>query len=77
MVGEYYVLRSIINHTIPKLIGWSDPLDYSIHQAMNRSAYNGNHNNTNNNNNNSPHNYQQGGGAGGAGGPGGFGDVPF
>jgi hypothetical protein len=64
MVGEYYVLRSIIDHTIPKLIGWSDSLDYSIQEAMNRGA--------NNNNNNNPHNYRQGGG-----GQGGFGGVPF
>jgi len=34
MVGEYNVLRSIIEYSIPKLVGWSTMLDANIEQAV-------------------------------------------
>ena len=38
MVGEYQVLRSIIEYSIPKLIGWSTMFDRNIEQAIAKSV---------------------------------------
>jgi hypothetical protein len=60
MVGEYQVLRSIIEYSLPKLVGWSTMFDRNVEQAVNKSVqghqrgYGGG----------SPHNYQGGGGGG-------------
>ncbi len=57
MVGEYKVLRTIIEYSIPKLVGWSTMFDRNVEQAASRSVgnqqggYSGG----------SPHNYQGGG----------------
>jgi hypothetical protein len=70
MVGEYRVLRSIMEYSIPKLIGWSTMFDRNIEQAItksiNMSTQQGGGGSNNNNNNrgggggyggSSPHNY--------------------
>jgi hypothetical protein len=73
MVGEYRVLRSIIEYSIPKLIGWSTMFDKNIEQSITKSINTqqgggGGGGSSNNNNNNrgvggggfggsSPHNY--------------------
>eukprot|EP00751_Fragilariopsis_kerguelensis_P007392 CAMPEP_0170785656 /NCGR_PEP_ID=MMETSP0733-20121128/17078_1 /TAXON_ID=186038 /ORGANISM="Fragilariopsis kerguelensis, Strain L26-C5" /LENGTH=260 /DNA_ID=CAMNT_0011131235 /DNA_START=295 /DNA_END=1077 /DNA_ORIENTATION=+ len=63
MIGEYYVLRSIIEQSIPKLIGWPTMFDHNNEQALKKSVRgrsngsgsgNYNNNNYNNNNNNNP-----------------------
>ena len=65
-MGEYYVLRSIIEHSIPHLIGWSTMLEHNMEQAVLKSARgSGNYNNTNYNTNN--YNNNRGGGGGGSG----------
>ena len=57
MVGEYKVLRTIIEYSIPKLVGWSTMFDRNVEQAASKSVgnqrggYSGG----------SPHNYQGGG----------------
>ena len=70
MVGEYRVLRSIIEYSIPKLIGWSTMFDKNIEQSITKSVnaqqQGGGGGGGNNNNNqgggggyggSSPHNY--------------------
>ncbi|OEU07372.1 hypothetical protein FRACYDRAFT_251179 [Fragilariopsis cylindrus CCMP1102] len=62
MVGEYRVLRSIIEYSIPKLIGWSTMFDKNIEQSITKSVnaqQQGGGGGGNNNNN------QGGGGYGG------------
>jgi hypothetical protein len=54
MVGEFHVLRSIIEYSIPKLIGWSTMLDASVEQAVEKSTQGNNQNYGGR----SPHNYQ-------------------
>ncbi len=61
MVGEYKVFRSIIEYSIPKLVGWSTMFDRNVEQAVSKSVQNagsqrGGHGGG------SPHNYQGGGG---------------
>ena len=51
MIGEYQVLRSILEYSIPRLVGWSTMFDRNIEQAINRSLQGGN-------------NYRGGGGGG-------------
>ncbi|KAG7339460.1 Whirly transcription factor domain containing protein [Nitzschia inconspicua] len=48
MVGEYHVLRSIVQYSLPRLIGWSAMLDASLEQSIEKSAADVP----------SPHNYQ-------------------
>lgn len=57
MVGEYKVLRTIIEYSIPKLVGWSTMFDRNVEQAVSKSVGNqrGGHSGG------SPHNYQGGG----------------
>jgi len=73
MIGEFYVLRSIIEHSIPKLIGWSTMFDRNNEQAVLKSVRGGGSGNYNNNYNNN----NRGGGSGsssGGGSSGGFGN---
>lgn len=56
MVGEFQVLRSIIEYSIPKLVGWSTMFDRNIEQAVSKSVQSGG-----NQRGGSPHNYQGGG----------------
>ncbi|KAL3906105.1 MAG: hypothetical protein SGILL_009409 [Bacillariaceae sp.] len=69
MMGEYHVLRSIVEYSLPRLIGWSSGLDSLIEQSIEKTTANiGNNNNNNNNSTNfggrSPHNYQGNDGGG-------------
>jgi len=69
MVGEYRVLRSIIESSIPKLVGWSTMLDRSIEQAVAKSVEGGGRQRGGGGGGrygggSSPHNYQGGGGDG-------------
>jgi hypothetical protein len=34
MLGEYHVVRSIIQYSIPRLIGWSTMMDHAMEQAL-------------------------------------------
>lgn len=54
MVGEFHVVRSIIQYSIPKLIGWSPMLDAFVDQAVEKSTQNSNQSYGGR----SPHNYQ-------------------
>lgn len=56
MVGEFQVLRSIIEYSIPKLVGWSTMFDRNVEQAVSKSVQSGG-----NQRGGSPHNYQGGG----------------
>jgi hypothetical protein len=38
MLGEFHVLRSIIEYSIPRLIGWSTMMDHSMEQALFRAS---------------------------------------
>jgi len=60
MVGEYQVLRSIIEYSIPKLVGWSTMFDRNIEQAVAKSVKGGG-NQRGGYGGSSPHNYQGGG----------------
>jgi hypothetical protein len=60
MVGEYQVLRSIIEYSIPKLVGWSTMFDRDIEQAVDKSIQGGG-SQRNDYGGSSPHNYQSGG----------------
>lgn len=55
MVGEYHVLRSIVEYSLPRLIGWSPGLDALIDQSVEKSTAG---NNNPNFGGRSPHNYQ-------------------
>lgn len=63
MVGEYQVLRSIIDYSIPKLVGWSTMLDRNVEQAISKSIEGGGIQREGGGRygGNSPHNYQGGG----------------
>jgi hypothetical protein len=37
MFGEYHVMKSIIQYSIPHLIGWSTMMDHSMEQALNKA----------------------------------------
>jgi hypothetical protein len=71
MLGEYHVLRSIVEYSLPRLVGWANMLDASMEQSIQKAA-------SESNNMQSPHNYQsfqnnnknnQGGGSGNQGFP--------
>ena len=38
MVGEFHVLRTIVQYTIPKLIGWSPAIDSFVDQMIDKST---------------------------------------
>jgi len=61
MVGEYKVFRSIIEYSIPKLVGWSTMFDRNVEQAVSKSVQNAG-NQRGGQGGGSPHNYQGGGG---------------
>lgn len=62
MVGEYQVIKSIIEYSMPRLVGWVPMMDHSISQSFAGGQMK------------SPHNYSGNRGGGG----GGFGSaVPF
>jgi hypothetical protein len=62
MVGEYQVLRSIIEYSIPKLVGWSTMFDRNMEQAVAKSVQGGsNQRGGGGYGGGSPHNYQGGG----------------
>jgi hypothetical protein len=47
MAGEYQVVKSIIEYTIPRLVGWSTMLDSAMEEAINGASNqdNGSYNN--------------------------------
>lgn len=62
MVGEYHVLRSIVEYSLPRLIGWSAKMEASLEQSIDKAV---SQQQPGNSYNESPHNYQgnnQGGG---------------
>lgn len=70
MVGEYHVLRSIVEYSIPRLTGWAPMMEHSLQQALQQS--------TAQSGISSPHNYQMDPQQGKRSGGGGSGrDVPF
>lgn len=60
MVGEYHVLRSIIQYSLPKLVGWSTMFDQNIEHAVAKSVENGGNQRVGGGKYgvSSPHNYQ-------------------
>ena len=62
MVGEYQVLRSIIEYSIPKLVGWSTMFDRNVEQAVSKSVQSGGNQQRGGHSGGSPHNYQGSGG---------------
>jgi len=67
MIGEYHVLRSILEESIPKLVGWTTMFDRNIEQAIAKSLQGssgggGGGGNYRGGGGYSPHNYQGGGG---------------
>jgi hypothetical protein len=63
MAGEYQVLKSIIEYSLPRLVGWSTFMDHALERSISDSVNN---------------NADSGGGGGGSG-PygGGSGSSPF
>lgn len=84
LAGEWRVLQSLIEYSLPRLTGWATQLDYGLQQKLMMSSNNSGDGGFGMSGN-SPHNYQggggdrRGGGGGGAqgGGSGGYDDVPF
>jgi len=63
MIGEYQVLRSILESSIPKLVGWTTMFDRNIEQAIAKSVQGGG--NGNGGGSGSGGNYNNRGGGGG------------
>lgn len=38
MAGEYQVVKSIIEYSIPRLVGWSTMLDSAMEEAIDRAS---------------------------------------
>ena len=53
MVGEYQVLRSVVEYSLPRLTGWSIMLDNAMEQSVQKAIYS-----NNSSYGQSPHNYQ-------------------
>lgn len=38
MAGEYQVVKSLFEHSIPRLTGWAPMMDYALEKAMVRAV---------------------------------------